>query len=97
MKDKTSKIEDAEDRKMLGAYTRGALNKLPASHALAKQIKQSAKKHLQKQARVNIRLSQEVLDSLKRQAREEGLPYQTLISSVLHRFAHGRLVPQRGR
>ncbi len=44
-----------------------------------------------KLARVNIRLSAEVLERLRRDAEETGIPYQTLISSVLNRYAHGRL------
>jgi predicted DNA binding CopG/RHH family protein len=41
--------------------------------------------------RVNIRISGKDLDALKKRALEEGLPYQTLISSVLHKFVSGRL------
>jgi predicted DNA binding CopG/RHH family protein len=45
-----------------------------------------------KDHRLNIRLAGPVLDGLKTRAAEEGLPYQTLISSVLHKFVSGRLV-----
>jgi predicted DNA binding CopG/RHH family protein len=37
------------------------------------------------------------LDMLKRRAAEEGLPYQTLISSVLHKYVSGRLGISIGR
>ena len=44
---------------------------------------------------INIRISEEVLLELKRRSQEEGVPYQTLISSVLHKFVTNRLVDER--
>ena len=43
---------------------------------------------------INIRISQQDLASLRRSAQQEGMPYQTLISSVLHRYLSGRLVDE---
>lgn len=51
-----------------------------------------AKSTTRKDKRVNIRMSQRDLESLQRKALEEGIPYQTLISSLLHKFVNGRLV-----
>jgi predicted DNA binding CopG/RHH family protein len=56
-----------------------------------RQLKQTARATV-KDRRLNIRLSAPVLESLRARAAEEGLPYQTLIASVLHRFVTGRLV-----
>ena len=44
-----------------------------------------------KEKRINLRIADEVLNQLKRSATEQGIPYQTLISSVLYRYAHGYL------
>ena len=44
---------------------------------------------------INIRISEEVLLELKRRSQEEGIPYQTLISSVLHKFVTNRLVDEK--
>jgi len=44
---------------------------------------------------INIRITESDLSSLKRNAEEEGIPYQTLISSVLHKYLSGRLVDER--
>ena len=49
---------------------------------------------IRKTRNVNIRLSESVLEQLKRRSREEGIPYQTLISSVLHKFVTNRLVDE---
>ncbi len=44
-----------------------------------------------KNARINIRLSSDDLDKLKSIAVAEGLPYQTLIASVLHKYIASKL------
>jgi predicted DNA binding CopG/RHH family protein len=49
---------------------------------------------IRKTRNVNIRLSESVLEQLKRRSREEGIPYQTLISSVLHKFVTDRLIDE---
>ena len=44
-----------------------------------------------KDKRINIRISSRDLESLQRRALEEGIPYQTLVSSVLHKYVSGGL------
>lgn len=51
-----------------------------------------ARATVRKDKRVNIRMSEKDLIGLQKKAIEEGLPYQTLISSVLHKYINGRLV-----
>lgn len=58
--------------------------------------KEVAKNTLRKDKRINIRLSSNDLESLKTNAVEMGLPYQTLVSSVLHQYVTGRLVQKIG-
>jgi predicted DNA binding CopG/RHH family protein len=43
---------------------------------------------------INIRLSEDDLEQLKRRSQQEGLPYQTLIASVLHKYVTDRLVDE---
>jgi len=50
-----------------------------------------AKATFRKDRRLNIRISSKDLEAIQKRALEEGLPYQTLISSVLHKYASGRL------
>jgi len=60
------------------------------------QIHQNiAKSTLKKDKRVNLRMSSKDLEAIKTYAVEEGLPYQTLMSSVLHKFVTGRLVDKQ--
>jgi len=50
---------------------------------------------IRKTRNVNIRISEAVLEELKRRSQEEGLPYQTLISSILHKYVTDRLVDEK--
>jgi predicted DNA binding CopG/RHH family protein len=56
-----------------------------------KRLKTAAKNTLLKDQRMNIRIAKRDLDKLKVKALEEGLPYQTLVSSVLHKYVSGKL------
>jgi predicted DNA binding CopG/RHH family protein len=47
---------------------------------------------IRKTRNVNIRISEAVLEELKKRSQEEGIPYQTLISSVLHKYVTNRLM-----
>ena len=49
-----------------------------------------------KDRRINIRISSRDLDALQKKALVEGIPYQTLIASVLHKYAAGRLREEKG-
>jgi predicted DNA binding CopG/RHH family protein len=53
----------------------------------------AARETLQKDKRINIRMSGRDLLSLKRKANRFGIPYQTLISSILHQYVSGDLKP----
>ncbi|NLC93533.1 MAG: antitoxin [Treponema sp.] len=55
------------------------------------QLKTAAKKTLLKDQRMNIRIAKRDLEGLKTRALEEGLPYQTLVSSILHKYVTGKL------
>lgn len=54
------------------------------------QAKKAATNYLKKDKRISIRVYGTDLERLKEIAEEEGLPYQTLITSILHKFSNGR-------
>ncbi len=56
-----------------------------------KMLQAIAKETFKKDKRINIRISNRDLQSLQRRALEEGIPYQTLVSSVLHKYVSGGL------
>ena len=81
-----------KEKKILGSFERGEGKSL-GPRATKKHIKM-ARAHI-KEKRINLRVADEVLDQLKKAALQEGIPYQTLISSVLYRYAHGVLYDTR--
>jgi len=60
-----------------------------------KRYSKIAKNTILKNKRINIRISERDLTKLKMKSTEEGLPYQTLISSVLHKYISGKLTEQK--
>ncbi|MGB0909256.1 MAG: CopG family antitoxin, partial [Nitrospirales bacterium] len=56
-----------------------------------RKLEAAARHSLQKDKRINIRLSSRDLEQLQKKAAKEGIPYQTLISSTLHKFVTGKL------
>lgn len=87
------------DERLIAAYERGELRRVPLTKELREPLRAWARATPIKDRRVNIRLPSPVLWQLQARAAEEGLPYQTLIASVLHKFVRGRLVerPVRDR
>lgn len=83
---------DKEEREILEAFERGELKSIPHKAAELKRHKEYAAATFKKDSRINIRLARRDLDTLQKRALIEGIPYQTLIASVLHKFADGRLI-----
>jgi len=85
-----------EEQEILKAYERGELKSVKNLEAEKKKHATYAKASLRKDYRVNIRISGEDLEAIQLKAMEEGLPYQTFISSIIHKVAHGRKVHHPG-
>jgi predicted DNA binding CopG/RHH family protein len=87
---------DAYESEILKAFESGQMRSVATKAELAK-YRQAARATALKDRRVNIRLSSGDLADIQVRALEEGMPYQTLIASVLHKYVTGRLVePSRG-
>ena len=78
-----------EDKKILEGYEQGIFNSVPNVKKEIARYREYAKSALKKNKRINIRISERDLVHIQRKAIEEGLPYQTLISSLLHKYAKG--------
>ena len=87
------KLDDYE-KALLGAYEAGKLTSTATKSELTK-FKAAARSTAVKDRRVNIRLSSGDLSDIQIKALEEGVPYQTLIASVLHKYVTGRLSETR--
>ncbi|MHB0978588.1 MAG: hypothetical protein ACYC5Q_00665 [Thermoleophilia bacterium] len=81
---------DAYEKEVLAAFEKGKLDSVATKAELAR-FKAAARATAVKDRRVNIRLSSGDLGDIQVKALEEGVPYQTLIASVLHKYVTGRL------
>ena len=82
-------FHDAEERALIAAYERGEFKPVKNQKEAKQTAVEAARRYMRKDARINIRLSAADLEMLKRRAVEEGLPYQSLIASVLHKYVSG--------
>ena len=86
---------DAYEREVLSAFEKGNLKSVATKGELEK-FRAAARVTAVKDRRVNIRLSSIDLNDIQVKALEEGMPYQTLIASVLHKYVSGRFVEKAG-
>lgn len=77
----------SEEKDILNSFEKGEWKKSRQAKAILKDAKEAAGNFLKKDTRINIRLSSMDLDLIKQIAIREGLPYQSLIASVLHKYA----------
>ena len=82
---------EKEEKDILDSFDKGEFKSVKNKHAEIAKLRQYAVNTLQKNKRINIRLSERDLFGIQTRAVEEGLPYQTLISSILHKYLSGSL------
>lgn len=79
---------DPEEEEILKAFEEGKLVKVKDFDNEKKLLEEAARNTLNKTRNVNLRLSERDLQKLKAKAAREGIPYQTLASSILHKSAN---------
>jgi predicted DNA binding CopG/RHH family protein len=82
---------DLKEKEIVDSIEREEWRSIPGLKSERKRYGRYAAATFRKDQRVNIRISSKDLDAIQRRALEEGLPYQTLISSLLHKYVSGRL------
>jgi len=83
---------DEYENEILEEYEAGNMRSIGISDSEKKNLSEVAGNTLKKNKRVNIRLSEHDLKAIQSKALQEGLPYQTLISSLIHKYTNGLLV-----
>ena len=83
---------DKEERELLKSIERDEWKSISNLQEEIERSKKIARATIVKDQRMNIRISKKDLDALKIRAIEEGMPYQTLVSSILHKYLSGKLV-----
>jgi len=80
-----------EEKDILGSYEQGQWRPVKNRKREVKKLQQYAQNTLRKDKRINIRMSSKDLDQVRVMATQQGIPYQTLISSIIHKYVSGYL------
>ncbi|MFC1595951.1 hypothetical protein ACFL4D_01545 [Candidatus Margulisiibacteriota bacterium] len=87
---------DKEEKDIIQAYESGELKlKTPSKKEIA-AIKAAAENTFKKDKRVTLRLYEHDYKGIQKKAMEMGIPYQTLISGIIHRYLEGDIVAKTG-
>jgi predicted DNA binding CopG/RHH family protein len=86
---------DEEEKDILESYERGEWRPIKKPRAEIKKLREYARNTLQKDKRINIRMSSKDLDQVQVIAAQEGIPYQTMISSIIHKYVSGYLIEKK--
>jgi predicted DNA binding CopG/RHH family protein len=81
-----------EEKEILDSFEKGEWVPVTNLSKRKKELMAYARNTLRKDKRLNIRISERDLLELQRKAVKEGLPYQTYVSSIIHKFINGSLV-----
>lgn len=82
---------DSEEKDILEAFESGKLKSVKNKSRELQRHRKVAEATFAKNSRINIRISSKDLRALQKRALVEGMPYQTLVSSVLHKFVEGQI------
>ncbi|MDE2320558.1 MAG: hypothetical protein KGL31_01360 [candidate division NC10 bacterium] len=87
---------DREEKAIVNAYEKGKMVLSTPTRKEIEAIKATARKTLVKNRRITIRLYDHDYQGIQKKAIEMGIPYQTLISGVIHRYIEGDLISKAG-
>jgi len=92
------KYIDFEERDLIESIKKtDSIRAKRPSKKLQSQVRRAAKAYIEKESKMNIRIAPSELDQIKAKAKREGLRYQTLVKSVLHKYVTGQLVEKTKR
>jgi len=87
---------DEEEKAIIDAYEKGKMKLSTPARKEIEAIKATAKRTLVKNKRITIRLYDHDYQGIQKKAMEMGVPYQTLISGIIHRYIEGELTSKAG-
>lgn len=85
---------DQEEQELMASIERDEWRPVRNFKQERKKAEEAARNTLKKDKRINLRLSQKDYHRIQIRAIEEGVPYQTLISSIVHKYLNGTLTPK---
>jgi len=89
------KYLDIEEKELIESLNKNNWKPVKNLESWKKLLSETATKTLTKDHRMNIRITKNDLAGIKLKAAEEGLPYQTLVASVIHKYVTGKLIEKQ--
>jgi len=89
-------MKKSEEKEIIEAYDKGKMKLKKPSKALLAQLSSASDNTFKKDKRINVRLSSHDLMGIQRKAMQRGIPYQALISGLIHQYVEGDLVERSG-
>jgi len=80
-----------EDKEIIESLENGEWKSIENLEEMKKKLIVAASETAIKDYRINVRISKRDVEALKTRALEEGIPYQTLVTSILHKYVTGKL------
>ena len=82
---------EIEDKEYSESLENGEWKPAKNQKSLLLELQETAANTMAKDQRMNIRIGKRDLEGIKAKALEEGLPYQTLVASIIHKYVNGKL------
>ncbi|MBI5788624.1 MAG: antitoxin [Candidatus Schekmanbacteria bacterium] len=86
---------DQEEKELVESLEKGEWKSIAKLETEARRYQNYAKATFNTDEQINILISQKDAEAIQKKALEEGVPYQTLIASILHKYISGRLVEKK--
>jgi predicted DNA binding CopG/RHH family protein len=84
-------MKSTTEQELIDSLENGEWKPLQDDGMMMNRLKKAASETASKDYRINVRISKRDVEALKTRALEEGIPYQTLVTSILHKYVHNRL------
>ena len=87
-------MKDINDKEIIDSIEKGEWKSVSNYEKMKNSLMKTASETALKDYRINVRISKRDVEALKTKALEEGIPYQTLVTSILHKYVTGKLEEQ---
>ena len=84
-----------EEADLINSVEAGEWASVSNLSSMKEKLMKAASETALKDYRINVRISKRDVEALKTKALEEGIPYQTLVTSILHKYVTGRIIEKK--
>jgi len=90
-------MNNREENEIMASVENGEWTSVSNLNGMKEKLMRAASETALKDYRIDVRISKRDVEALKTRALEEGIPYQTLVTSILHKYVTGKLSEQKSK